>query len=150
LPIRRGVTCQSIELLWRCRTLAQKGRLLQTLTEVVATPATSRTIVSPATPGAATEIKGGPGSGATFTSAATNDELLMGAEITFGTTLIGHVEGLLRDPVSQRVHRLITSYGLMRRRVGVPMEWVVKRSASRLVLGVGARSLDDLCDLAPT
>ena len=83
-----------------------------------------------------------------FTSAA-NDELLMGAEITFGTTLIGHVEGLLRDPVSQRVRRLITSYGLMRRRVGVPMEWVVKRSTSRLVLGVGARSLDDLCDLAP-
>ena len=83
-----------------------------------------------------------------LTSAA-NDELLMGAEITFGTTLIGHVEGLLRDPVSQRVRRLITSYGLMRRRVGVPMEWVVKRSTSRLVLGVGARSLDDLCDLAP-
>jgi len=84
-----------------------------------------------------------------FSSVATNDEQLVGAEITFGTTLIGHVEGLLRDPVSQRVRRLITSYGLMRRRVGVPMEWVVKRSASRLVLGVGARSLDDLCDLAP-
>ena len=73
----------------------------------------------------------------------------MGAEITFGTTVIGHVERLLRDRVSQRVRRVITSYGLMRRRVGVPMEWVVKRSASRLVLGVGARSLDDLCDLAP-
>ncbi len=127
----------------------KKGRLLQTLTEVVDTPATFRTIVSPATPGTPTEITGGPGSGATFTSAPTNDELLMGAEIRFGTTLIGHVEGLLRDPVSQRVRRLITSYGLMRRRVGVPMEWVVKRSTSRLVLGVGARSLDDLCDLAP-
>jgi hypothetical protein len=127
----------------------KKGRLLQTLTEVVATPATSRTIVSPVTSGTATEIKGGPGSGALFTSAATNDEQLMGAEITFGATLIGHVEGLLRDPVSQRVRRLITSYGLMRRRVGVPMEWVVKRSGSRLELGVGARSLNDLCDLAP-
>lgn len=102
---------------------------MQTPTELVATPVTS--------------------SSAMFTSRATTDEQLMGAEITFGTTLIGHVEGLLRDPVSQRVRRLITSYGLMRRRVGVPMEWVVKRSASRLVLGVGARSLDDLCDLAP-
>ena len=122
---------------------------MQSPTEVVALPATSRTIVSPAAPGTATEIKGGPASSAMYRSAATHDELLMGAEITFGTTLIGHVEGLLRDPVSQRVRRLITSYGLIRRRVGVPMEWVVKRSASRLVLAVGARSLDDLCDLAP-
>jgi hypothetical protein len=70
----------------------------------------------------------------------------MGAEITFGTTLIGHVEGLTRDPLSQRVRRLITSYGVTRRRVAVPMEWVAKRSASRLELGVGARSLDDLAD----
>ena len=72
----------------------------------------------------------------------------MGAEITFGTTLIGHVEGLVRDPLSQRVRRLITSYGLTRRRVAVPMEWVAKRSVSRLVLGVGVRSLDDLADRA--
>jgi hypothetical protein len=36
-----------------------------------------------------------------------------------------------------------------RRRVGVPMEWVVKRSAERLVLAVGPRSLDDLQDWAP-
>jgi hypothetical protein len=79
-------------------------------------------------------------------SIATNDSQLMGADITFGTTLIGQVEGLVRDPISQRVRRLITSYGLSRRRVGVPMEWVVKRSAERLVLGVGARSLDDLGD----
>jgi hypothetical protein len=71
-----------------------------------------------------------------FTSTATNDEQLMGAEITFGTTLIGHVEGLLRDPLSQRVRRLITSYGPIGRRVAVPMEWVTKRSASRLVLAV--------------
>jgi len=147
LPIRRGVTCQSIELLWRCRTLAQERQTLADTDRGSRHP-TSRTIVSSATPGTATETNGGPGSSVMFTSAA-NDELLMGAEITFGTTLIGHVEGLLRDPVSQRVRRLITSYGLMRRRVGVPMEWVVKRSASRLVLGVGARSLDDLCDLAP-
>ncbi len=83
-----------------------------------------------------------------FRSTATNDTQLMGAEIAFGKTLIGHVEGVIRDPLSQRVRRLITSYGLARRRVGVPMEWVVKRSASRLVLGVGTRSLDDLADLA--
>ena len=70
----------------------------------------------------------------------------MGAEIMFGTTRLGCVEGLSRDPLSQRVRRLITSYGLNRRRVGVPMEWVVKRSAERLVLGVGVRSLDDLAD----
>ena len=80
------------------------------------------------------------------TSTAARDEQLVGAEIRFGSTLIGHVEGLVRDPLSQRVRGLITSYGLTRRRVAVPMEWVVKHSASRLVLGVGARSLDDLVD----
>jgi len=85
---------------------------------------------------------------AMFTSTVTNDKQLMGAEITFGTTLIGHVEGLVRDPLSHRVRRLVTSYGLSGRRVGVPMEWVVKRSPSRLVLGVGTRSLDGLADLA--
>ena len=81
-----------------------------------------------------------------MTSTETKDGQLMGAEISFGSTLIGHVEGVARDPISQRVRRLITSYGLHRRRVGVPMEWVVKRSAERLVLGVGVRSLDDLAD----
>jgi len=80
------------------------------------------------------------------TSTATKDGQLMGAEIMFGSTRLGHVEGLSRDPISQRVRRLITSYGPNRRRVGVPMEWVVKRSAERLVLGVGVRSLDDLAD----
>ena len=83
-----------------------------------------------------------------FTSKATDDSQLMGAEITFGSTLIGHVEGLIRDPISQRVRRLITTYGLTARRVGVPMEWVVSRSSSRLALGVGVRSLDDLQDWA--
>jgi hypothetical protein len=82
------------------------------------------------------------------TDAPANDNQLIGAEIMFGTTLLGHVEDLVRDPVSQRVRRLITSYGLAGRRVGVPMEWVVNRSPSRLVLGVGARSLDDLSDWA--
>jgi poly(3-hydroxyalkanoate) synthetase len=83
------------------------------------------------------------------TSAATGDTQLIGAEITFGTMPIGHVEGVVRDPLSRRVRRLITSYGLNRRRVEVPIEWVVKRSATRLVLGVGERSLDDLADLPP-
>jgi len=76
----------------------------------------------------------------------TNDTQLMGAEMTFDKNLIGHVEGLVRDPISQRVRRLITSYGMSGRRVAVPMEWVVNRASSRLVLGVGARSLDDLND----
>jgi hypothetical protein len=83
-----------------------------------------------------------------FTSTATNDSQLMGTEISFGPTLIGHVEGLAYDPISERVRRLITSYGVNRRRVGVPMEWVSKRSAERLVLAVGVRSLDDLQDWA--
>jgi hypothetical protein len=83
-----------------------------------------------------------------FTSTAAPDEQLMGAEITFGTTLIGHVEGLVRDPISHRVRRLITSYGSTGRHVEVPMEWILKRSASRLELAVGTRSLDDLGDRA--
>ena len=109
----------SIELLWRCRTLAQERQtLLQTHTEV----------------------------GALGPTAATHDAQLMGAEIIFGSTVLGHVEGLSHDPFSHRVRRLITSYGPTGRRVGVPVEWVVRRSATRVVLGVGARSLDDLGD----
>jgi hypothetical protein len=75
------------------------------------------------------------------------DAQLMGADITFDNASIGRVEGLVHDPISHRVRRLITSYGSTRRRVGVPIEWVVKRSPSRLELGVGARSLDNLGDL---
>jgi hypothetical protein len=45
------------------------------------------------------------------TSTATKDGQLMGAEIRYGSTLIGHVQELSRDPISQRVRRLITSYG---------------------------------------
>jgi hypothetical protein len=78
----------------------------------------------------------------------TQDDQLMGAEITFGSALLGHVEGLVRDPVSLRVWRLLTSYGPLSRHVAVPMEWVVKRTASRLTLAVGARSLDDLTERA--
>lgn len=83
-----------------------------------------------------------------FGSTPTHDGQLMGAEIVFGSTLLGHVEGLCRDPFSHRVRRLITSYGPDRRRVGVPLEWVVKRSPTRLVLAVGARALNDLADWA--
>lgn len=81
-----------------------------------------------------------------LTATATANSQLMGAEITFGSILLGHVEGLARDHISQRVRRLITSYGPTRRRVGVPMEWVVQRSPARLALAVGTRSLDDLAE----
>jgi hypothetical protein len=82
------------------------------------------------------------------TSTRTEDEDLIGTEVALGTTLIGHVVGVLRDPVSHRVRRLITSYGARGRRVAVPMEWVVRCTPDRLVLGVGTRSLDDLGDWA--
>jgi hypothetical protein len=75
-----------------------------------------------------------------------NDEKLVGAEIMFGQTPIGHVEGVVRDPISGRVRKVITSYGPARRRVAVPMEWVVQHTPTRLVLGVGSLSLDDLAD----
>ena len=75
-----------------------------------------------------------------------NDTQLVGAEMMFGKTLIGHVEGLVHDPISQRVRSLITQYGMVGRRVAVPMEWVVNWSPARLMLGVGARSLDDLAE----
>ena len=84
------------------------------------------------------------------TSVLPEGEELMGAEITHGATHIGRVEGLVRDPVSQRVWRLLTSYGPTRRHVAVPIEWVVRRSPQRIELGVGTRSLDDLGDRRPT
>jgi len=84
-----------------------------------------------------------------FTTTAMNDTQLMGAEMMFGKALLGQVEGLVRDPITQRVRRLVTRYGKVGRRVAVPLEWVVNRSPSRLFLGVGARSLDDLAELQP-
>ncbi len=83
-----------------------------------------------------------------FRSTATDDVQLMGSEIMVGNTLLGHVEGLGRDPLSYRVRRLIMSYGLDGRRGGVPMGWGIKRSPSRGVLGVDARSHNGLADLA--
>jgi hypothetical protein len=137
----------------------RKGRLLHTHSDLVANLPISSPAISPAGPGMANDRSGRPPaavspasatnkpeSGRSKRTSAARDEQLLGAEITFGGTLIGHVEGLVRDPLSQRVRRLITSYGLKRRRVAVPMEWVVKRSDSGVVLAVGARSLDDLGD----
>jgi hypothetical protein len=83
-------------------------------------------------------------------SATPTDDDLLGAEITFGTTVIGRVEGLVRDPLSQRVWRLATSYGPTHRHVAVPIEWVIRRTPHRVELGVGTLSLDDLGDRRPT
>ncbi len=77
-------------------------------------------------------------------------DTLVGAEIVFGRTLIGHVEGVAHDPLSGRVRKVITTYGSARRRVAVPMEWVVRQTPSRLELGVGSASLDDLADTSDT
>jgi len=82
------------------------------------------------------------------TSGGTDDEKLVGAEIFFGPTRIGQVEGVVRDPLSGRVRKVITTYGHTNRRVAVPMEWVVQHTPTRLVLGVGSLSLDDLADQA--
>ena len=69
-----------------------------------------------------------------------------GAEIMFGSTLLGHVEGVVRDPLSHRVTRLITRYGPNARRVAVPMEWVVQRTPTRVMLAIGTRGLEDLAE----
>jgi hypothetical protein len=71
-----------------------------------------------------------------------------GAEVVVGKAVIGHVEGVVRDPVSGRVWRLVTRYGPANggRRVAVPIEWIVRGSTQRVVLGVGTRSLDQLVD----
>jgi hypothetical protein len=75
------------------------------------------------------------------------DQNFLGAEVVVGTGVIGHVDGVVRDPVSERVWRLVTRYGPGRgRQVAVPIEWIVRRSPQRFVLGVGTRSLDQLAD----
>lgn len=74
------------------------------------------------------------------------DAELIGAELVFGTTSIGRVHSVQRDPISGRVRRLVTCYGPRGRRVAVPMEWVLNLSSSRVSLGVGADALDDLAD----
>jgi hypothetical protein len=82
------------------------------------------------------------------TANATKDEELyqIGAELVFGTESIGQVLDVGRDPISERVWRLITTYGPHARRVGVPVEWVVRRTPTRVTLAVGAHALDDLPD----
>jgi hypothetical protein len=80
------------------------------------------------------------------TATGTKDEELIGAELVFGAESIGHVLDVARDPISQRVWRLITTYGPHGRRVAVPVEWVLRRTPTRVTLAVGARALDDLPD----
>ena len=79
-------------------------------------------------------------------SATAHEGHLIGAQVAFGATRIGEIEALLCDPVSRRVRRLVMRYGADGRRVAVPMEWVVRHTRGRVVLGVGTRSLDDLPD----
>jgi hypothetical protein len=78
------------------------------------------------------------------TAWGTSDEDFIGAEVAFGATPLGHVQGVLRDPLSHRVRHLVMRYGTGGRPVAVPMEWVVRHSRGRLLLGVGTHSLDDL------
>lgn len=80
------------------------------------------------------------------TSSRASDEELIGAELVFGATTIGRVLDVRRDPLSQRVWRLITTYGPHGHRVAVPMEWVVRRTPTRVTLAVGSREIDDLPD----
>jgi hypothetical protein len=80
------------------------------------------------------------------TSSRPADEDRTGAELVLGTASIGHVLGVRRDPVSQRVWRLIATYGPHERRVAVPIEWVVRRTPTQVTLAVGIRALDDLRD----
>lgn len=82
------------------------------------------------------------------TANGTKDEEFyqIGAELVFGKESIGQVLDVGRDPISQRVWRLITAYGPHGRRVAVPVEWVVRRTPTRVTLAVGARALDDLPD----
>jgi hypothetical protein len=76
----------------------------------------------------------------------TIDEALIGAELVFGPTSIGQVLDVRHDPISRRVWRLITTYGPRQRRVAVPIEWVKRRTATRVTLAVGIRELDALPD----
>jgi hypothetical protein len=91
-------------------------------------------------------VNGHAAGSATASPTIARDQPSIGSEIVYGTTLIGHVEGVVRDPLTQRVWRVLTSYGPARRQEAVPMAWVLKRSASRLDLAVGTGSLDNLAD----
>jgi hypothetical protein len=72
---------------------------------------------------------------------------LVGAEVIAGMSVIGAVEGVVRDPVSGRVRRLVIRYGTVSsRQVAVPIEWVARHQARRIVLAVETRSLDQLAD----
>lgn len=80
------------------------------------------------------------------TTSQTEDADLVDSELFLAGTRIGLVVGLQRDPVSQRVRRIVTSYGSLGRQVAVPIDWVMRRGRGMLVLGVDVRLLDDLPD----
>jgi len=74
------------------------------------------------------------------------DQELIGAELVCGAESIGPILDVGYDPISHRVWRLIVTYGPHQRRVAVPLEWVVRRTPTRVTLAVGSRALDDLPD----
>ncbi len=76
----------------------------------------------------------------------TPGEELIGAELVCGAESIGRILDVGYDPISHRVWRLIVAYGPHQRRVAVPLEWVVRRTPTRVTLAVGSRALDDLPD----
>ena len=82
----------------------------------------------------------------TANGAKDEEPFQIGAELAFGTESIGRVLDLGYDPISNRVWRLIATYGSHKRRVAVPVEWVVRRTPTRVTLAVGSRALDDLPD----
>jgi hypothetical protein len=73
------------------------------------------------------------------------DEGLVGAEIVFGATPLGHVEAVLHEPTltaGQPDDHVLWSEqapGCF-----VPMECVVRRTPARVTIGVGTQALDDL------
>ena len=78
------------------------------------------------------------------TSSRAADEDVIGAELVFGATSMGQILGVRRDLISQRVWWLIATYGPHGRRVAVPIQWVLRRTPTRVTLAVGTRELDDL------
>ncbi len=70
-----------------------------------------------------------------------------GAVVMLGATELGRVRSVVRDPISRRVRRLVTSYcdrtGASRE-VAIPIEWVVQHQPGRVVLGVERHELDGL------
>jgi hypothetical protein len=75
------------------------------------------------------------------------EDQLLAAEVVVGTSVIDHVDRVVRDARSGRVWRLVTRCGTVSsRQVAVPIEWVARRQGRRIVLAVDTRSLDQLAD----